>query len=161
MRSSQIIARQHKARRFFRWLCVWLVWWVPAISVWFVATGARDPRRIDRVARGVCDILFLMAHARAPAPPRSPKCYGKGRAAYASRRSVYGARLHKAVRARDLPSRVFAILKTVRDAKAHVAALVRRLTRGVTRSGRKVRDAVLEAELNALCVQAARSFDTS
>lgn len=154
MRSSRIIARQTKARRFFRWLQLWLMWWVPLISVWYAAEslidpkrhcgrfgGQANPRQLDRIARGVRFILLLQADVLAAAPRGAPTRYGEGAARYVRWRRVFGARLRRATRARDFATRVFALVACVRDAPAHIADLAARITRGFTRAGRKAVDA--------------------
>lgn len=147
MRFASASVPTHRIQRLYRWLRVWVLWWLPAMAAWFVLVGRADARALDRIARGVCNIIYLQAIVRAK-PPRRVVRYGpRGRRRCFKLRHAQGARLRQAVRARDFATRVFKIVAFVRDAEAHIARQVRRLESGFRKGGAKACAGVLDVAL--------------
>jgi hypothetical protein len=130
MHSAPTIISPHRAARFSGWLMLWLVWFAGVCARWL--GGAADARDLDRPARAVSLVVFLHVCARMRAPAATGR-HRHGRALSTSLRRLIGARLRRAVGGRDIARRFLAILAVMRDLEAHVAALARRLRRGLTR----------------------------
>lgn len=121
---------KHRVDRLNVWARLWLVWFVG-----FCASFWRDDRTqardVARAARTVASLVILNAVERMPAPPRANNRHG--RLNPARMRGVVGSNLRRALQGRDWRARLMAILTVMRDLDTHVAKLVRRLHRGMTR----------------------------
>lgn len=124
----------HRLARLSAWLRLWLMWFVGVCAVWW-ARGARPgPRDLDWLARGVAKLVVFNAERLLPAKAfRRAVNNRHGRVGHATWRGTIGSRLRRALRGRDWPSRLHAILAVVRDLHTHVAALARRLDHGLSR----------------------------
>lgn len=119
---------RHKVARLFAWAQLWLVGFVAACIAW----GGAIPRRtLDRVARRAHILIVCAAVSRGL--PGRPSRNRHGRKKHVTRRIVIGARLRAATRGKSWQARIFAILALIRDAERHIARLMRRLRRGLSR----------------------------
>lgn len=125
MRTAPQIISTHRLARLNAWARLWLVWFVG------VASALWRPRALDHVARGVGSLILLNAAARWRRRIRTNNRHG--RVKRETRRIAIGSRLRRALRGRDFASRLGAILAVVRDAEHHIARLLRRLHKGLTR----------------------------
>lgn len=121
---------KHRVDRLNAWARLWLVWFVG-----FCASFWRDDRTqardVARAARSVASLVILNAVERMPTPPRTNNRHGRLNPVHL--RGVAGSRLRHALQGRDWRARLMAILTVMRDLDMHVAKLVRRLRRGMTR----------------------------
>lgn len=131
MRTAPQTISKHRLARLNVCARLTLVWLVGVIAAWWGEGGRAHPRALDRVAHGVGALIVLNAIERHT--PLKPPKYRPIPQRRANLRAVIGADLRRALRAGDLPSRVMAILAVVRDAKHHIAKLLRRLRSGLTR----------------------------
>jgi hypothetical protein len=92
----------------------------------------------------------LKANARANRR-RTARAYGPQRSVF-SLRGLFGARLRKLARAKDLRARIAALLALIHNAEAHIAFEARRLAHGFTHRLGGVPRAAFIAE--ALCFAA-------
>jgi hypothetical protein len=125
------ILTRHRLARLDAWARLWLMWCVGAVAAWWSDGGRAPARALDPLARHVGALIVLNAAARMPVLARAK--HWRGRRKHAALRTVAGAPLRRAMRGRDYPSRVIAILTVMRDAERHIARLLRRLRRGLTR----------------------------
>ena len=132
MRHTPPPITNHRRARLSAWLSLWLVWFVGVCAAAWAGGWRGAPRDLDRVARGVRDLIIIETAARFTPPPRSRN--RQGRLKPTALRTIAGSALRRALSGRDWPSRMTAILTVFRDRHAHVARLLRRLRRcGLTR----------------------------
>jgi hypothetical protein len=91
----------------------------------------RDIRALDRIARGVAALILLNARPRWR--QRLVANHRHGCLKRSTLRTLIGSALRRALRGRDFATRLAAILAVVRDAERHIANLLRRLHKGLTR----------------------------
>jgi hypothetical protein len=109
-----------------------LVWFVGAFAAHFSADTKGHWRvQLHRLARMVESLLVVQAAALVQPPPR--RNHRHGRLQRVNVRNIVGARLRRAMRGKDLPARLAAIVSVMRDHAHHIAKLARRLARGLTR----------------------------
>ena len=128
----------HRLARLTAWARLWLVWFVGVCLTHFGADAPQSWRRgarrqLGKAARMVAQLIFLHAAARVgPLPRRAIHRHGRRKQAGGAR-AIIGAALRRALRGKDLPSRLASILTLMRDSEHHIAKLARRLARGLTR----------------------------
>jgi hypothetical protein len=124
---------RHRLARLNAWARLWLTWFLGTCVRWW-ASGARpEARDLDWLARGVARLVINNAVVRLPAKASRRPPHRHGRLNHRTWRAFIGSRLRRALRGRDWPSRLAAILAVARDLEAHVAAAVRRLGHGLSR----------------------------
>lgn len=116
-----------------RWARVFFAWLVSASAVWWASGGRRSRRDLDRVARFAGLLVFHHAAARMTFRRSGVHRHGRLHANSGHDRRVIGQHLRKAMRGRDFPSRLYAILCVMRDLEKHIARAMRRLRNGLTR----------------------------
>lgn len=122
---------RHKLARLYAFAMLWLGR-VVASCVYWAARGEPPARRdLDRVAVRIQKLIFLSAIAAGLSG--RPTRNRHGRLKSITWRMLLGARLRRAARGKTWAERVFAIMALIRDAKHHIARLMRRLCRGLTR----------------------------
>jgi hypothetical protein len=121
----------HRLARLNAWARLWLMWIAGVWAAWWSGGGRADARALDSLARRAGQMIMINAAARYRGAPRSR--HRHGRLKPVRLRTILGARLRRALRARDLPARLFAILSVMRDLDRAVARLLSRLPRGLTR----------------------------
>ena len=131
MRSASAPISPHKLARLQAWLRLWLIWFAGAFAALCGAGEGADARLFDRASRNVARLVVLHALARLKLSPRC--AHRHGRLKDASFRAIAGSALRRAMRGRDGAARLFAIFAVLREIDAHVARLMRRLRKGLTR----------------------------
>lgn len=125
---------RHRLARLHAWLRLWLIWFVGVCSVWWARGGRSGPRDLDRLARIVGYLVIVHADRLLPVRAfRRAANNRHGRVGYVKWRTHIGSRLRRALRGRDWPTRLYAILAVVRDLQTHVEVLARRLAHGLSR----------------------------
>ncbi|MFZ2031425.1 MAG: hypothetical protein WAU68_14020 [Vitreimonas sp.] len=153
-----------RLQRYHRWALLWLQWFAAFLD----AAAAYNPlsRQAEALAlawlakfeRLITNIIMLKAAERVRFRPR-----GGGRAQYplkerALRRAVLGVKLRRALRRHDARERAAALRQ---DIAPLIAALVRRLPRGLTRRRPVPTRAQSDAMLCALLAAGAAHFSDS
>jgi hypothetical protein len=121
----------HRLARLNAWARLWLMWVVGVWAAWWTRGGRADARALDPLARRVGTMIMINAAARFRPPQRSR--HRHGRLQPVRLRTILGARLRRAMRGKDVPHRLVAILTLMRDLDRAVARLLKRLPRGLTR----------------------------
>jgi hypothetical protein len=135
--SAQYVAQ--RLDRLMRWAQLSLLRLARAIleiaDAWapldHAATRALTPK-IARLEKIMLALIMLKGGLRAK-PPRRERRFGPKRRSGHNARRLFGARLRKSVKARDLRAKIAALLALAHDPEAHVADAARRLSRGFTR----------------------------
>jgi len=125
------ILSTRRLARLNAWARLWFVWFAGAVATWWSGGGRAHPRALDRVARLVARIIVI--NVAAHVPPIAPSRNRHGRLQAVTLRRLCGGRLRRAMRGRDYPSRLMAILTVMRDAARHIVRELRRLRRGLSR----------------------------
>ncbi len=131
MQTRTPLITDHKVARLFAWARLWFAGFVGLCIAW-TASGKAIPRRdLDRVARIAHKLIIcaFVARSTGSAPTRNRH----GRKKPVTLRILIGSRLRAATRGKTWAARLFAILALIRDAERHIARLLRRLARGLTR----------------------------
>ncbi len=139
----------HRLARLNAWMRLWLVWFAGACAAWW--SGGASARQLDALAYRVCQLIVINTAARFT--PKLRAAHRHGRLKHVRSRTIVGSAIRRAMRGKDGPSRLFAILAIVRDMDRCVAALLRRLRRGLTR----LRVIVLQPGSPPLFASASRS----
>jgi hypothetical protein len=129
--SPKPIITAHRLARLNAWARLWLAWVVGLFAAWWSRGERIGARDLDQLAHRVGRIVVVNAAARFAPPPKSR--HRHGRLQRVRVRTILGARLRRAMRGKDAPSRLFAILTVMRDLDRVVALLLKRLPRGLTR----------------------------
>ncbi len=119
---------EHRLARLMTCARLSLVWLVGAFAG---LAGELSRRRLDFAARILARLIFL--HVAARVRPQRSGVHRHGRLRAIGSRAVVGAALRRALRGKDFATRLFALLRVMRDADHHIAKLARRLRRGLTR----------------------------
>lgn len=121
----------HRLARLNAWARLWLAWFAGLFAAWCSAGGRMNARELDRLARGVGRLIVINAAARFVRPPRSSHRHGRLKRAQWS--TVLGSAIRRAMRGKDAPTRLVAILSVMRDLDLYVERVLKRLPRGLTR----------------------------
>lgn len=111
----------HRLARFETWARLWLIWLVGVCAAWCSGGERAHPRDLNPVARAIAAIVLLRAR-RCVGELRSAR-HRYGRLNYMRWRALAGTSLRCALRGRDWPERLMAIVAVMRDLDSHVAAL--------------------------------------
>lgn len=122
---------RHKLARLYAFAMLWLGRVVASCVYWAARGEPPERRELDRVAVRIQKLIFLSAIVAGIAG--RPTRNRHGRLKHVTWRIILGARLRRAARGKTWAERVFAIMALIRDAKHHIARLVRRLRCGLTR----------------------------
>jgi hypothetical protein len=127
----------HRTARITRWATLWLNWFVWCFLACFPIfhPGRQAARKgLDYAAQVVRSIIFIHACRRVrifAQPHRYGRLKRRGRV-----RAAMGWRLRKALRGKTDFDRLAAMYTMLADPEPHIAALVPRLRRGLTRRRR-------------------------
>ena len=153
-----------RLQRYHRWALLWLQWFAAFLE----AAAAYNPLSrqaealahawLDKFERLITNIIMLKAAERVRFRPP-----GRGRAQHplkerALRRAVMGVKLRRALRRHDVRERAAALRQ---DIAPLIAALVRRLPRGLTRRRPVPTRAQSDATLSVLIAGRAAHFSDS
>jgi len=131
MQTRPILIPDYKIARLYAWAMLWLGR-VVAWSVYWAALGVLPTRReLDGVARRMHRlVVFSVVNQLSRLRPTRNR---HGRHKRWTFRTFAGSRFRRLTRGKDWAHRIFAILAFIRDAKQHIARLLKRLRRGLTR----------------------------
>jgi hypothetical protein len=123
------IISPRRLARLNAWARLWLVW----VVGWFAACWNADasPRALDWLAHRVRTLIVVNMAARYT--PRPLSVHRHGRLKHVRVPAIVGAKIRRAMRGKDAPSRLFAILAIMRDMDALVARRLREIGKGLTR----------------------------
>ncbi len=136
----QRLPTNHRLARLATWAGLWLVWMDAFLA--FVcgahAPLSRQARAIaedwlDRMSAFALKLIVIRAAKRRPAPRVTHRRASRARMRGGDMRAIIGSRLRRRLRSRDLRHRIDAIAALLRDPETAIAALLRRLARGLTR----------------------------
>jgi hypothetical protein len=130
-RTAPPIISPHSLARLTAWARLWLQWFGAVLTMLVDEDAAA--RQLDDMARFVSHLVVL--HAAVLLRPER-KCrphHVRDRKPPGLLRAGIGSRLKRALRARTLVDRFVAVITVMRDLDAHVAAMAKRLKRGLTR----------------------------
>jgi hypothetical protein len=127
----------HCLARFTKWAMLWVFWFAVFLSETMGVLARRDVRRAFMDMRRVmASLVFLHAIGEVPPGPthkrHAPRPNRIDPSVNALRR-ILGARFRRALRGRSVGETITRFLAMLRDLKAVIAGLVRRLKRGLTR----------------------------
>lgn len=131
MQTRPNLIPDYKIARLYAWAVLWLGR-VVAWSVYWAALDVLPTRReLDGVARRMHRLVVIsVVNQLARFQPTRNR---HGRHKKWTLRIVAGARFRRLTRGKYWAHRIFAILVFIRDAKQHMARLLKRLRRGLTR----------------------------
>lgn len=147
-------------------MLAWLDWLGANADFWDVIRDYAHAN-LTLIARAIVAIILLRIAPRIRTP-RRPRFVQHGpRPSWLQEggkgglmRAMTGAHLRRALRAKNIPARIAAVLKVLRDLDAHVASALRRLRRGLTRR-RAIRVHLVDECIGIFNAPRACSADTS